>query len=354
MDHPVNTNWISRLVYWIIPVTVGLLQALLNIHQRVLPVFPALFDGFVYGIILGLYGLTVWYVVRYNNLEENPLIQVLTSHFVAAVVFTSLWILTSELLVKSVLQNPLYEPYFNNRISAKIIQGLLFYTIIASIYYLYIYLENNKQKRLKEAELLDQLRNAQLNALKSQINPHFLFNSLNSISSLTITNPAKAQQMIIALSGFMRYSLQKNIDEMVSLDTELQNIGLYLQIEKIRFGDKLKYNFEVTEEGRKHLVPNLILQPVFENAIKYGVYEASESVEIFLKAVLTDKGMNITVVNNFDPDAVPVRGHGVGLKNISERLKIIYGSSQLLKVTKEENLFSVSIDIPGENKNSVS
>jgi two-component system LytT family sensor kinase len=348
MDHPVNNNWISRLVYWAITIIVGLTQALFNIHQGILPVFPALLDGFTFGILLGLFGLAIWYVVKYNNLEENPVIQVLTSHLVAAIVFSSLWTLVSAMLVKSLLQNPLYDSYFDSRISARIFEGFMFYTLLASIYYLYVYSYNNKQKRLRETELLDQLRNAQLNALKSQINPHFLFNSLNSISSLTITNPGKAQQMIIALSEFMRYSLHKNIDEMVSLETELQNISLYLQIEKIRFGDKLTYTFEVEEACNTQLIPNLILQPVFENAIKYGVYESYDAVEIRLKAARTDTGLNLTVVNNFDPDAVPLRGNGVGLKNISERLRIIYGSSQLLNVTKEGNIFRVSMEIPGK------
>jgi LytS/YehU family sensor histidine kinase len=214
------------------------------------------------------------------------------------------------------------------------------------VYYLYVYAENNKQKRLREAELVDQLRNAQLNALKSQINPHFLFNSLNSISSLTISNPAKAQQMIIALSGFMRYSLHKNIGDMVSLETELQNISLYLQIEKIRFGDKLIYSFEVEPSCNKHLIPNLILQPIFENAIKYGVYETSDSVEIKLTAVRTASGIHLLITNNFDPDAVPAKGNGVGLKNIRERLRIIFGSSQLLNITNDKSLFTLSLDIP--------
>jgi two-component system, LytTR family, sensor kinase len=346
MEHPVINNWISRLVYWAITLIVGLSQALFNIHQGILPVFPALLDGLTFGLLLGLFGFAIWYVVKYNNLEENSLIQVLTSHLVAAIVFTSLWTLASGLLVKSLLQNPLYDLYFDSHISARIFQGFMFYTLLASIYYLYVYSENNKQKRSREAELLDQLKNAQLTALKSQINPHFLFNSLNSISSLTITNPAKAQKMIIALSDFMRYSLKKNMDEMVSLDTELQNINLYLQIEKIRFGDKLSYNFEVEEACKKHLIPNLILQPIFENAIKYGVYETSESVEIRLKAVSTSTGLILTVVNNFDPDAVSDRGNGVGLKNIRERLRIIYGSSQLLSAEKENNVFRISLEIP--------
>jgi two-component system LytT family sensor kinase len=348
MDHPVKSNWVSVLIYWTIVVLLGITQAVLNMYREILPVFAALSDGLVFGLLLGLFGLAIWYVVRYNDLEENTVTQILTNHLVAAIVFTSVCILSSQVLVKSVLQNPLYDNYVSARLSGRIFEGLLFYTILASFYYLYIYSQNNKQKQLKEKELLDQLRNAQLNALKSQINPHFLFNSLNSIASLTITNPDKAHQMIIALSDFMRYSLQKNIDEMVTLENEIQNISLYLQIEKIRFGDKLTYNFEIDESSKKRLIPNLILQPIFENAIKYGVYETSDSVEIKLKAARGENALNILIVNNFDPDAVSVRGNGVGLKNIQERLQIIYGSSQLLVAKRSDNEFRVSIDIPDQ------
>lgn len=325
----------------------GLAQAAFNIYRGALPVDVALTDGLIFGLLLGVFGLAIWYVVRYNNLEENPVIQILTSHIITAIVFTTLWILSSEILVKSFIQDTFYDVYLEGRLYGRIFEGLLFYTLLASIYYLYVYSQNNRQKLLKEAELHDQLRSAQLNALKSQINPHFLFNSLNSIASLTITNPGKAHEMIIALSDFMRYSLQNKV-EMVTLTTELQNIGLYLQIEKIRFGDKLTYRFEIEDPCNSQLIPNLILQPVFENAIKYGVYETSGSVEIRLKATMTENGMNIHVVNDFDPDAFPAKGEGVGLKNVQERLRIIYGSSQLLIANRIEKEFTVSLEIPSD------
>lgn len=345
MEHPVKNNWVSGLIYWVIPVVLGLAQAAFNIYRGALPVDVALTDGLIFGLLLGVFGLAIWYVVRYNNLEENPVIQILTSHIVTAIVFTTLWILSSEILVKSFIQDTFYDVYLEGRLYGRIFEGLLFYILLASIYYLYVYSQNNRQKLLKEAELHDQLRSAQLNALKSQINPHFLFNSLNSIASLTITNPGKAHEMIIALSDFMRYSLQ-NKAEMVTLTTELQNIGLYLQIEKIRFGDKLTYRFEIEEPCNSRLIPNLILQPVFENAIKYGVYETSGSVEIRLKATMTENGMNILVVNDFDPDAFPAKGEGFGLKNVQERLSLIYGSSQLLIANRIEKEFTVSLEIP--------
>lgn len=345
MEHPVKNNWVSGLIYWTIPVALGLAQAAFNIYRGTLPVADALTDGLIFGLLLGVFGLAIWYVVRYNNLEENPIIHVLTSHLVTAILFTSIWILASQILVKSLLQNSLYDAYIDSRLSGRIFESLLFYTLLASIYYLFVYSQNNRQKLLKEAELHDQSRSAQLNALKSQINPHFLFNSLNSIASLTITNPGKAHEMIIALSDFMRYSLQ-NKAEMVTLTTELQNIGLYLQIEKIRFGDKLTYHFEIEEPCKSQLIPNLILQPVFENSIKYGVYETSGSVEIRLKATISENGMNILVINDFDPDAFPAKGEGVGLKNVQERLRIIYGSSQLLVAKRIEREFIVSLEIP--------
>jgi len=346
MEHPLKSNWVSALIYWAISLLFGLAQAAFNVYQGILPVAVSMADGLIFGLLLGFFGLAIWYVVRYNNLEENALMQVLTSHLIAAIVFTTLWVLSSGMLVKSLLQNPLYDEYVNSHLTERIYEGFLFYTLLATINYLYVYSQNNKQKLLRESELLDQLRNAQLNALKSQINPHFLFNSLNSIASLTIGNPEKAHSMIIALSDFMRYSLQKNMDEMVTLETELQNIALYLQIEKIRFGDKLTYSFEVEEPCKEHRIPNLILQPIFENAVKYGVYETSGPVEIRLKAKSSEHGLNLLISNDFDPEAVPARGNGVGLKNIQERLRIIYGNSQLLVAKRSEREFMISIDIP--------
>ena len=346
MDHPVKNNWLSGLIYWAIPLLLGMAQAIFNIYTGILPAFAAFADGLTFGILLGLFGLAIWFVVRYNNLEENSVINILTSHLVTAIVYCTLCIFISQLFVKSLLQNPVYDTYVDSSLARRVFEGLLFYILLASIYYLHIYAQINKQKQLREKELNDQLRNAQLNALKSQINPHFLFNSLNSIASLTITNPEKAHRMIIALSDFMRYSLQNNVDEMVTLETELQNISLYLQIEKIRFGDKLAYGFDVNESCKHNRIPNLILQPIFENAIKYGVYETSDSVEINLTATKSENGLNLLIVNDFDPAAVTSRGNGVGLKNIRERLRIIYGSSQLLTTKRNENEFRVLMEIP--------
>lgn len=349
MEHPVTKNKISILIYWLFPVAIGLSQAVYNSYFHLLPVSSAFIDGLIFGGVLGILGIAVWYVVRYNDPEKSTPLQMLASHIAASLVFTTLWMISSGILVKILTDNPAYGDYLNSQLTGRIIGGLLCYALIVSIYYIYVYSEHNREKQLKEAEWQHQIRQAQLNALKSQINPHFLFNSLNSIASLTLTDAGKAHQMVIALSDFMRYSLHNHQEDMVSLDVELRNIGLYLQIEKIRFGNKLVYRFDIGEGCNHHLIPNLILQPVFENAIKYGVYEASRPVNITLTAIKMANSMEITVINDFDPDSVPQKGEGVGLTNINDRLRIIYGSSRLLTAELSDNQFELKMIIPDSN-----
>lgn len=346
MEHPVTANRISGLIYWFFPVAIGVTQAVFNSYYQILPVTVAFIDGLTFSLVLGLLGIATWYVVRYNDPEKSAVIQILSSHVAAAIVFTSLWMLSSGIITKVLINDPLYDQYLNGLITVRIIGGLLFYALLASIYYVYVYRQHNREKQLRETEWQHQIRKTQLSALKSQINPHFLFNTLNSIASLTLTNPEKAHGMVIALSDFMRYSLRKQPDDMVTLEVELGNIGLYLQIEKIRFGNNLLYRFDVEEACNHHLIPNLILQPLFENAIKYGVYEASKPVEVILEARKLPGLMEIKLINDFDPESVPLKGEGVGLANINDRLRILYGSSRLLTVVRGESQFSVTLVIP--------
>jgi len=350
MEHPLSSNRILGLIYWLFPLTLGTAQAVFNIHYQILPVSVAIVDGLTFGMVLGILGVAIWYVVRYNDPEKSPGIQIFTSHVLAALVFTVSWLLVSGIIAKILVNTSLYDDYLNNQLKSRVEFGLLFYALLVSIYYINVYSQHNREKQLKEAELQNQVRKAELSALKSQINPHFLFNSLNSIASLTLTNPEKAHAMVIALSDFMRYSLRNHQDDMVFLEVELRNIGLYLQIEKIRFGNNLVYRFEVEEECKKHLIPNLILQPIFENAIKYGIYEASKPVEITLDARKLPNHMEIKVINDFDPESVPLKGEGVGLANIKDRLRLLYGSSRLLTIERDKSRFSVIMVIPDETE----
>ena len=220
------------------------------------------------------------------------------------------------------------------------------YAVYVVFFYAVGYYNSLKEKIEKEAELKTLIRDAELSALKSQINPHFLFNSLNSIASLTISDPEKAHEMVINLSAFMRYSLQHNQEETVALKEELENIKLYLSIEKIRFGRKLNPVFEVEEKCLHAQIPNMILQPLLENAIKYGVYEASKPVRIFIKCNSEEGYFRILIENDYEPESVRNRGEGIGLKNIRQRLELIYGNPGLMKITDSKTSFKVELMLP--------
>src|SRR3989339_1995899 len=139
-----------------------------------------------------------------------------------------------------------------------------------------------------------------------------------------------AQEMVINLSTFMRYSLMHNEKEMVPFSRELENIKLYLSIEKVRFGKKLNAEFEIDSHCFEAEIPNMILQPLFENAIKYGVYETTEQVTINTSCVCEGNLLKITIVNDYDADTIKRKGEGIGLRNIRQRMQILYNQPDLI------------------------
>jgi len=221
-----------------------------------------------------------------------------------------------------------------------------YFAIIILLYYLLKYSEDLQEKVLNESNLQQIIQQTALDALKSQLNPHFIFNSLNSISSLTISNPEKAQQMVIKLSDFLRNSLQNNESKTHALSEELKVIQLYLDIEKIRFGDRLSIVEEIDEGCNAAQIPNMILQPLFENAIKYGLYETVDHVEIVTKVRLEDQQLIVTISNPYDPKTQPPKGKGIGLKNTEQRLKLLYELNHMMTITKTSDTFSITLHIP--------
>jgi two-component system, LytTR family, sensor kinase len=343
-------NRFSLVFYWIAPIIFGIIQTCVNLWFEILPWGISLVDGIVYGFLLGAYGMAVWFVVRYNSPDEKPFIQLVSSHLAAAVILSLAWVYSSGFIVRLMLSDPFYLTFQESHLTNRIMIGFFFYVLMAAVIYLYTFYLKNREKIAREAELKQEVREAVLRALKSQINPHFLFNSLNSIASLTLTNPGKAHEMVIALSDFMRYSLRKQHNELVALEEEINHIRLYLQIEKIRFGEKMIYTFEVEPECLGCQIPTLLLQPLFENAVKYGVYEASDEVEVSLTAKKEGDHTVLIITNNYDSEAAPAKGEGIGLKNVRERLRLVYNSNNLIQTEDQDGKFRVTIWLPCEKK----
>jgi LytS/YehU family sensor histidine kinase len=239
-----------------------------------------------------------------------------------------------------------YAEYWEATFPYRIGTGVFIYGLIVLSYYLFISLTNLADKNVKEAKLESLLKETELKMLRSQINPHFLFNSLNSISSLTITDPEKARIMVVKLSDFMRYALSRKDEQTVSLRSELENLLLYLDIEKVRFGDKLTTEEHIDTECYDFKIPVMLLQPLYENAVKHGVYESTETVKIFTQAKIVDGFIEIIIRNNYDPAPSIKRGTGTGLINVTRRLELFYGRRASVQSVKEDGIYTITLYIP--------
>ena len=344
MKHPLTNNvrlLLSYVLFWAI---ISIINTGLQVFWYDVPLTYSLLDTGTNYVLFPLLGSSIWYSIRYNSLEEVTPGRLLLFHLIAASILCAIWIYISYAIFSPFISSE--DHAFEKMLPSKIFAGYLMYVINLIFFYAVEYYQSLRDKIQKEAEYKTLLREAELQALKSQINPHFLFNSLNSISSLTVSNPEKAQEMVINLSSFMRYSLMHEEKEMVTFSRELENIKLYLSIEKVRFGKKLNAEFIIDEHCQKAEIPNMILQPVFENAIKYGVYETTDSVTI--KTVCHCEGniLQITITNDYDAETIKRKGEGIGLKNIRKRMQIIYNQPDLLRITDHKTSFEVQLIIP--------
>jgi two-component system, LytTR family, sensor kinase len=286
-------------------------------------------------------------MVLYSNLNKHSLWNNLITHLASCIVILLIWLSVSYILIISIIQvDTVFNSMFLKSIPWRIPIGVTYYIIITLSYYLIIYYENFKENIVKEADLKTLLRETELKSLKSQINPHFLFNSLNSISSLTLIDPTKAHEMIIKLSDFMRYSLKRKNTEKATVGEELDNARRYLDIEKIRFGNRLKTEFFIDETCLNKLIPNLVMQPLLENAIKFGVFENIETTAIEIHINFVNEFLKIAIKNSYNPGAASESGEGIGHSNIKERLRLIYNRTDLMKVTKDPEDFQVVLYIP--------
>lgn len=350
MKHPLTNNYKLLLYYVLFWGVIATINIILQVFWYNVPMIYSLLDTGTNYILYPLMGSSIWYSIRYNSLEEVSVGRLLLFHFIAASILCAIWVYISFAIYRPFISEE--NNFLENGIPFKIFAGYLMYAIYLVFFYAVNYYQSLKEKIKKEAEYKTLIREAELQALKSQINPHFLFNSLNSISSLTVSNPEKAQEMVINLSTFMRYSLMHGEKEMVTFSRELENIKLYLGIEKVRFGKKLNAEFEIDEHCYEAEIPNMILQPLYENAIKYGVYETTEQVTIKTSCVCEGNLLKISIINDYDTDTIKRKGEGIGLRNIRQRMGIIYNQPDLIKITDHKTSFEVQLFIP--QKQSVS
>jgi two-component system LytT family sensor kinase len=273
MKHPVLQNRVRLIVWFLVWILLGLAQSFL---------FYLIYGSYTKLIVLDIvvsfliysgFSLALWYPLSYlNNFVPTPFTLISNLAVLGAISIIA-WILIPKYFVPLILSDPaLFQNYWKITFPYRIgIVGFI-YCLVVLTYYLFESASNLAEKKAREAKLESIVKETELRMLRSQINPHFLFNSLNSVSSLTVTDPDKARTMVIKLSEFMRYALSRKDEKPVTLQSELDNLRLYLDIEKVRFGDKLLIEENIDPGCLQANMPVMLLQPLYENAIKHGVY----------------------------------------------------------------------------------
>jgi two-component system LytT family sensor kinase len=349
MRHPVLQNRVRLIVWWLIWLFLAAGQSLLFYFAFGSYSKIGIIDSILSLLIYSGLALSLWYPFSFFNTSTSSTPVLIGNLVASGAISVTLWVLITKFLMQMILpEGNSYQAYWDATFSYRVGTGVFIYGLIILTYYLFISLTNLSEKNAKEARLESLVKETELKMLRSQINPHFLFNSLNSISSLTVTDPEKARMMVVKLSDFMRYALSRKDEQPVSLQSELDNLRLYLDIEKVRFGDKLTTEEYIETSCLDFKLPVMLLQPLYENAVKHGVYESTETVKIITAAKIIEGYMEIIIKNNYDTAPSLRKGTGTGLLNVSRRLELFYGNKASIKTTKENNIYTVTLYIPAE------
>jgi hypothetical protein len=303
----------------------------------------ALLDGAINDTLLILACFLVIMMLHYYLPQKEKYFHLLTW----CLLITVIVILITKVILKNIYaSNDDYIIFFNRSLWVRSsLDFLLLGCIILISVIWYNWQEQSEQEgRKQDAEKLS--KEAELFKLRQQLQPHFLFNSLNSINALIGSRPEEARKMVQQLSDFLRGTIKKEEHQWVTLKEELQYLQLYLDIEKVRFGHRLSTKIECDAGPDDLKLPALLLQPVMENAIKFGLYDTVDDIEIGLKAVKEENNLVITVTNPFDPETSAPKGTGFGLQSVHRRLYLLFARNDLVSTEVKENIFTTTIKIP--------
>jgi sensor histidine kinase YesM len=293
--------------------------------------------------------LSAWYSCKSVPIQKSTSQRLWLTHVLAAAILSLLWVLLAKLLAYGFSQMPSFQGLdqrFASQTPVLFGAGFLLYLLSVASHYVILAIEDSNQAEVRVQETSILARDAELKALKAQVNPHFLFNSLNSISALTSADPSRAREMCILLAEFLRMTLGLGEKTSVPLSEELSLLHRYLAIEKVRFGSRLQMEEDIQEESKSIQLPPLLLQPLVENAVTHGIANLPDGGMVRLTGHAHNGRASLALENTFDPDSTPLRKGGLGLKNVRDRLEARYGKEASLRVSAENGLFRVELSFP--------
>lgn len=347
------------IAVWALWTAFGLFSASLVVYRSSFTKRPytwpsALSSELGYAYIAAVLSAGVIWLARKYRLLTPPYVAHFLLHVAAAFVYASVAKFLWDLLRLGAT-----APYLATGFSTfKLVQsinwgldvGVLLYSIVLLSTYAYEYYRQYEVGLVRTAELEAQLARAQLQALKMQLHPHFLFNALHTASALVRENPAGAERVLARLGDLLRITLASTDAQEVPLIDELRFLDLYLDIERTRFEDRLDIHFEVDTSAEDALVPHFILQPLVENAVRHGAGTRAQGAQIKVVAKTSSNSLNISVWDNGSDEKKapgPPAREGVGLSTTRARLERLYGSAQRIELrTLSPVGFEANLTIP--------
>ena len=315
--------------------------------------FPiALISSANFNYIFAFISVLIWKICKRLPFDKFPVALLSFLHFILAILFSVLWISVVFglwILVQGIEVLELVQ--IETFLGWQILFGMIMYFFTAGVFYTIIYYRSLKKQQLQEAELKILTRDAELKALKLQMNPHFLFNSLNSINALVTKDPTLARKMITGLSELLRVTLENKDKLIVSLKEELELVHKYIAIEQIRFQDKMEYIEDVDTKLLTKPFPAMLLQPLIENAVKHGIAESRTGGTIELTMQQRDSRIQGIVQNQVAAVDPAHRNNnndiGSGINNILQRLDRLYGKKYSWEIESgDPKVYKIKFEIP--------
>lgn len=316
------------------------------LHWFGLPWTAAMLDSGISNFLLLLLSLLVINILRFYLPKGEQHVNI----FALCLLLSLVWIFLSRWLLQLTLGCCVdgYSYILQHSIPIRFSIGFLLLGCITLVSILWFSQKEQKENEERKIDAEKLAREAELFKLRQQLQPHFLFNSLNSINALIGSRPEEARKMVQQLSDFLRGTIKKEETQWVSLQEELQYLQLYLDIEKVRFGNRLSTEIKTDENVMEMKLPALLLQPVVENAIKFGLYDTTGDTVICITAHKEENNLVIKVMNPYDPETSSPhhKGTGFGLKSIQRRLYLHFARTDLLSTESKDSIFTTIVKIP--------
>jgi hypothetical protein len=300
-------------------------------------------------LVFALVTQSAWYVCRVFPIAGSRAWLVGVAQIVAAAIAGIVWVAIGgawSRTLESMGTDPVVRPLYLEQRPLLFVVGALLYCLVAVVFYLFSAFEASKDAERANVELGLLAREAELKALRAQVDPHFIFNSLHSVSALTATDPAAARRMCLLIADFLRDTLRLGGNDQISLADELALADRFLAIEQVRLGSRLNIARETDPQATGCLVPPLLLQPLVENAVNHGVAQLVEGGTIRMAVSRTGSTLTITLENPCDPERPRTRGVGLGLELLRQRLTNQYGAADAVYAREQDGQFRVEVRIP--------